>query len=189
VVVAGDEVPGWARGLVNIVTDRHKNRYEDSERNVLCGLSIIGGWAYLIHDDCFVMRPVDYIAPAHRGSLEAFRGGTDYYKRARATSAWLAGRGLPQRNWNVHQPFLVSAAFYREVSEGVEHLPAGFRNSVYGNVRGLRGRLVVDPKVTGTGVRPDESWPVWSCSDRVFSQGWMGREVRMAFPTPGVYER
>jgi len=95
VIVVGDEVPAWCVGLVNVVRDRDKNRYEDSERNVLAGLDLVQGWAYVTHDDCFVMRPVDYIAPAHRGPLGAIRGGTDYYKRARATAAWLAARGLP----------------------------------------------------------------------------------------------
>jgi hypothetical protein len=189
VVVAGDEVPAWTRNVLNVVRDRDHSRYEDAEGNVLAGLVLCSGWAYVSHDDCFVMRPVDLVAPAHRGALEAFRGGTDYYRRAKATVRWLESRGLPTRNWNVHQPFLVSAAIYRDISTGCERSTAGFRNSVYGNVMGLRAPLVDDPKITGTGVKPKEVWPVWSCSDSAFRRGWIGREVRMRFDAPGRYER
>jgi hypothetical protein len=187
VVVAGDQLPEWAAGVVNLVRNRVSSRFDDAEANTRAGLSHVDGWAYIFHDDMVVARPVAWIAPSNRGVL-AYRGGGPYYQRAKQVNAWLRGQGIPTPvNYNVHLPFLVSADCYLAVTAVT--VPSGFSLSVYGNLMGLKTRKVIDPKVTTPGSRPHPSWPVWSHSDRSFRQGLVGRYVRDLYPTPGDYEK
>jgi hypothetical protein len=181
-------VPAWAK-VENITLPKQANRHDDSQINVLTGLSKVSGWAYISHDDFVIVRPVDLIAPSHRGPLTLYRRHGDYYSRAARVSSWLYSKALPVLNYNVHMPFLADAGRYLDIAERVAHLPAGFRQSVYGNVVGLRAPRIFDPKVVPTGARPHPSWPVWATSDRSFSAGFVGREIRRLFPEPGPYER
>lgn len=186
-MVAGDQLPEWAAGVLNLVRNRIASRFEDAEANIRAGLGQLDGWAYILHDDMVVARPVAWIAPSNRGVLTSYRGGGAYYQRARQVAEWLRRQGSPTINYNVHLPFLVSADRYLAVTAVT--VPAGFSLSVYGNLMGLRTRTVIDPKVTTPGSRPHPSWPVWSHSDRSFRQGLVGRMVRDGFPTPSPYEK
>lgn len=188
VVVAGDQLPEWAAGgLVNVIVDKKASRFDDAESNVRAALETVTGWAYILHDDMVVARPVAWIAPANRGVLSSYRGGGAYYQRARHVDAWLRRQGIRTPvNFNVHLPFLVNAGCYLETTSN--KVPSGFGLSVYGNLMGLKTRTVIDPKVTTPGSRPHPSWPVWSMSDRSFKTGLVGRMVRDGFPTPGPYE-
>jgi hypothetical protein len=172
-----------------VVTKRLANRYEDGQQNVLAGLASVDGWAYISHDDIIVLRPVGVLLPAHRGPLSLYRRSGDYYRRAHAIDGWLRTQGIARPlNYNVHMPFLVDVARYLDAARQVEHLPAGFRQSVYGNLVGLKTRKVIDPKVVASGAKPHPSWPVISMSDRSFGRGYIGKVVRQTFPHPGRYE-
>jgi hypothetical protein len=189
VLVVGDQLPGWAVGVDNLRLDRQSSRFEDAEENIRAGLAQLGGWAYIMHDDMIVSRPVMVIFPSNRGLLASYRGGGAYYQRARHTATWLIGQGIATPvNFNIHLPFLVNADSYLTTVSAAP-VPAGFGLSVYGNLMGLRTRKVIDPKVTHPAGRPHPSWPVWSMSDRSFRQGLIGRTVRTLLPTPGPYER
>lgn len=169
---------------------KQANRWEDSQANVLAGLTVLGGWVYITHDDNIVVRDVDWIAPANRGPLSLYRNRGSYYDRARKIGAWLKTQGHRNpTNFNVHQPFLVNADRYLEASRLVAHIPAGFRQSVYGNLCALKTRRVVDPKVSNPAIMPQPNWPVWSLSDRSFERGLVGREVKRVLADPGPYDR
>lgn len=188
--MAGDALPGWACDVANIVLPDQPNRWEDSQASILTGLAAVGGWAYIMHDDMIVSRPVEWIAPCNRGGLALYRNRGNYYDRARKVGAWLKSKGHREPlNFNVHVPFLVNADRYLDTAAMVSHLPAGFRASVYGNVLGLKTRRVIDPKVSHTGSMPHPSWPVWSLSDRSFEKGLVGRQVKKVLADAGPYER
>jgi len=190
VVVVGDLLPEWATGIRNIVRDQDKNRYDDGQANVLTGLAHTDrDYAYIYHDDFIVTRPVDWIAPCHRGLLSDYRREGDYYRRAAVMRTYLVSQGVEHpQNFNMHLPFLVNTDTYLKIAEQTAHLPPGFRQSAYGNLAGLKTRFVYDPKVVAAGARPRSAWPVWSMSDRSFKSGYVGREVQRRFRTPSRYE-
>ncbi len=135
------------------------------------------------------MRPVDWIRPAHRGPLALLRGGGEYHRRAKAVRLFLERWGIRDPlNFNVHLPALVDAPRYLELAVQASGVIPGYQLSVYGNLIGLKTSWVHDPKVIGTGEKPNPSWPVWATSDRSFRQGLIGRMIRDSFPNPGPYE-
>lgn len=179
----------WASGVESITLPKQPNRYDDNQQNTLSGLIAIDrDWAYISQDDIVIAKPVDFIAPTHRGSLGLYKGGGEWFRRGVEVGSWLQRHGYPTLCYETHLPFLVDASIYVELAERVKHLPGGFRPTVYGNVRGLRAPRIHDPKVQPTGARPQPDWPVWATSDRSFRSGMVGKMIRQLFPDPGPYE-
>lgn len=191
VVVAGDPLPSFVSGVEGIPLPRQVNRHEDSERNVRVALGEVRNrWAYVMHDDMVITRPVAWIGPAHRGRLEVRDGGGDYVARAAAVGRRLIELGcLRPLNFNVHRPFLVDTSRYLKIATDHADLPAGFGLTLYGNLLALQAPFAIDPKLVAGGSRPHPSWVVWSFSDPSFIRGPGGQMTRELFPTPGQYER
>ena len=160
---------------------------------MLAALGEVGdGWAYICHDDIFVVKPVDWVGPCVRGPLPHMvsrMSRNPYYKRADAARNWLVGRGIAKPwNYNVHVPFLCHAPTYLEIAAEAKGLPAGYRASLYGNLRRLPARRVPDPKVTSDGATPNARLACWSMSDGVWKQGLAGKLVRRGLPEPAPWE-
>lgn len=184
-IVVGDPAPPWA-AFSTLELPRLPNRYQDSQTSILAGLEVAGRWAYLSNDDFFIMRPVDYVGPSHRGPLIRFtRGGGDYYRGGQAASAWLGRRGIREpMSYETHVPLLVRSDLAREC----DAVP-GWLRTLYGNLWLPRTPMIYDPKVAGNGSNLGAGWVFVSTSDKAFSSGLVGRSIRKAFPDPGPYER
>lgn len=173
---------------------RLSNRFDDSQTSVLTGLGLVGGWSYICHDDIFVMRPVEWVGPCVRGGLPVLpttQSRNPYYKRGNAARIWLNRQGVSRPlNYNVHVPFLCRSEEYLRVAAWAEEdgLPAGYRASLYANLKGLPARKVPDPKVISNGVTPNARTACWSMSNGAWDHGIAGKMVRRQLPEPAPWE-
>ena len=173
---------------------RLSSRFDDSQTSVLHGLSLAGKWAYIAHDDMFVMKPVDWIGPVVRGGLPVMSkrmARNQYYLRGDEARRWLISQGVSKPwNYNVHVPFLCQSDLYLAVAERAREagLKAGYRASMYGNLLRLPALKVPDPKITSNGVKPNARTVCWSMSNPVWENGMAGKMVRQRLTQPAPWE-
>ena len=136
-------------------------------------------------DACGVHRgPLDQVVQQYRGMRGAWADGL------RATAGRLAGL-LPGRElwcYELHVPLIVHKAPMLHALQVAESMrvAAPHKRTLYGNLAGLGGVQVRDPKVTqATGQWPDGDW--LSSDDAGFSRV-VAPHLKVLFPEVGRYE-
>lgn len=150
----------------------------------------------LWNDDFYAIRPVAEPGRVwHRGTLEQvvqqYRGMCSAWADGlRATAARLAEL-LPDRglySYELHVPLVVHKGPMLHALQVAESMrvAAPHKRTLYGNLAGLRGERLRDPKVTqATGRWPDGDW--LSSDDAGFSRVVAPR-LKVLFPDAGRYE-
>lgn len=151
----------------------------------------------LMNDDFFVVEPVSGVPFTHRGPVAGFledwgRKANAPYPKGGITTYYL------MRKWGLHRPLcyethipmVVNRPAMLDVLERARQhtqvLPL-HRRTIYGNVYGVGGELVDDPKVYSAH-DPLPEGPFVSSNDHSFI-GVVGSQIRELFPEPSRFEQ
>lgn len=155
----------------------------------------------LMNDDFFITRPHPAPPRYHAGGLDEWvyrLGSIGTVRRMRHTIAALSEVcSGPYLSYEVHAPMalardLLTRAMevgnrYREVSApGAGPL---CKRTLYGNLAGIGGSYLPDPKVRDTTTVPGRNAGIVSTSDESFGYGRVGQWIADRFPDPSPYER
>lgn len=146
-------------------------------------------------DDMFLLHPLLELPSYHRGRLVDFHSAPPYDLRAHEAAALLEGLGIASPlNYDLHVPKVVHKAVMLRALDIAQDQPAdAWIWSLYGNLAGLGGEQICDPKAYGThAVRveyeSDYAGP-WLSSNSDSWEGAAGTLVRSRFPDLCPLER
>lgn len=188
--------PGWVVNVEHIPTVQDGSPFVNSTRNVLAACERLDRFA-LFNDDFFALCPT-VVPNWHLGPVTVSGTNLDRVRRQRsyrsgmAATVWLLGEwGYPAPySYEVHAPMWVNSRWMVRVLEAAA--PAGIhalhKRTLYGNVVGVGGQQVDDPKIGDTARTWADGQPWVSTSDQSFDRGAVGRRIRALFPDPSRYE-
>ncbi|WP_329368707.1 hypothetical protein OG896_24495 [Streptomyces sp. NBC_00669] len=190
--------PRWAADVGAIPVPKRATKYASSTANLRAAAEhdgVSGEFLYF-NDDFFVMKPLAGGMPVfHRGPVarvEAYyatRGRGQYLRGLRDTKALLAGLGHPNPlSYELHVPMPMTKTRLLETLDTGAHLPVLHKRTLYGNLHGLGGNQIPDPKILTRGPRFPRSATFLSTMPDTFNHGAVGTYIRARFPTPGPYE-
>jgi hypothetical protein len=194
--IAGHRPP-WVRGVGHIPVPAQPTKYQGSTANLRAAVQHpdVAEDFILMNDDFFVMTPVEEVPILHRGPVDrveayyASRGRGLYLQGLRDTKALLASLGYPAPlSYEVHVPMPMTKARVREALEVGGHLPVLHKRTLYGNLFGLGGKQVQDPKVLTRGPRFPRDGAFLSTMPDTFASGAVGSFIRGKLARPGLYE-
>lgn len=190
--------PSWFRGD-HIPTRQGPSKYANTTAAVraACEHPGLSDPFLLSNDDIFAMSAQPDPLPAyHRGlitGVEAYyakRPKGRYYHGMVATRRLLESMGYGRPlSYELHVPIVVHKAAMLEALEAGRKLPVLHKRSMYGNLAGLGGTRLRDPKVLSNAenaYNPDAEW--LSTTAASFGRGAVGRHIRARFPRPCHYE-
>jgi hypothetical protein len=137
-----------------------------------------------MHDDMYLLRPVDRVPVAHAGALTSDTHVPilrDTYRLLRTKTP------LELYNYELHRPLPVRKTLMREALELAEGRRVAKR-TLYGNLAGIGGSEAFDVKVR----QPDGEWDRgdWCVSSYHSTlPGRLGEWLREEFPGPSCWER
>ena len=153
--LVGGRPPSWYTGE-SIRTVQHGLKKEITARAMIaaCLDPRISDPFLLFNDDFYVMRPGPLPGPMHRGRLQTV---IDWYESQGINSRYVAGmratkkklRALGIRqplSYELHTPMLIDKLRMLGASRH-----GGHQRTMYGNLVGMGGRRIVDPKVLNFG--------------------------------------
>jgi len=199
--------PPWLTGVRHLKvrqgTDKHANTW--AATTAIANCAEISDEFVWMHDDMFVMRPVDRVPVLHRGSLDAWlerqrttRGGSWAYDKLAATRAALVDAGRDPAallSYELHVPMPVDRRWLAEAIAYADHRREHGRpgllakRTLYANLAGVGGTQSGDCKIANADDVPDPEAVFLSTSDGSFRYWKVGRHIRRAFPDPSPYER
>lgn len=149
---------------------------------------------WLFNDDFFVMKPVEDLPYAFRGTIEqrinsinGLHGPSGGYVRAQiATRNYLIKNGYDTLDYSLHIPMLIDRKLGAETLK--EHPNQKLFRALYGNVNMVGGVRMDDVKVYGATDDPDRESPFLSTKDSSFRYGRVGDYIRATFNEPCEYE-
>ena len=149
----------------------------------------------LWNDDFYAMKSVGEIPVLHRGSLdemleEAGQNRTPWWKGISESTHLLHKMGFENPLcYDVHAPLVVHKAAMLDTIPLAKKVrsDAFALRSVYGNVAGIRGTRIPDPKV----LRRTDPFPrgPWLSSQHNLFISMMEPVLRYTFPDPSPYEK
>ncbi len=198
--------PPWVTGVRHLKvrqgTDKHANTW--ALTTAIANCPEISDEFVWMHDDLFVMAPVDRVPVMHRGTLDdwfdrhrATRGSWAVDKM-RATQAALVDFGRPAAgllSYELHVPLPVDRRWLAEAIAYADFrrergLPGNLaKRTLYGNIAGVGGVLADDCKIANTDDVPDPGRTYLSTSDGSFKYWKVGRHIRGRFTAPSPYEQ
>lgn len=198
-IIGSDGVPSWVdQTTVGVMEGvRNRNRYLSTTLHLqtACESSEISDPFLLFNDDFFCLRPMYGLELLHRGPLER---SVDRFRHLRSrwgrglqlTQDWLEdhlGSDAELLSYDLHVPILVWKEQMRQVLQVAWENPGIHKRTLYGNLVGLGGRPIADPKVTETLLDdlPEHGW--LSSEERSFARVVLPI-LRDLFPAPSVYE-
>jgi len=147
------------------------------------------------NDDFFLFKSAQ-VPVLNRGPLaktieqfKASRTECDWARGATETLELLRAEGIDSPlNFEMHVPLVIDKAVMRRALQIIDASTARvpYMRTLYGNLAGLKGRTVKDPKVF-TAKEPVPRGP-WMSTDNRSWPGVAGEHVRATFPTPSIYE-
>lgn len=190
--------PTWLTGVHHIPTWQGSSKYANTTRAVraACEHPDVSEVFLLANDDMFAMERHEFMPVYHRGLVAEVE---EYYRRRRIRSQYLEGmratRQLLARlgyedplSYEVHVPLPVDKSGMLEALEYGKSLPVVHKRTLYGNLAGLGGTRIRDPKVLHTGSMFPKDGPWLSTMSRSFTHGQVGKWIRSRFPEPSRYE-
>lgn len=197
VLIVG-HVPDWYVGE-SIRTVQFGNKWRNTDHNlrIACAEGGLGEWFWLWNDDFFALEPVKAIPPMHLGLLEAHWRA---YVRRHSDSGYTAGLGRAlvllrdlgiedPLSWEAHAPMPVPRDTLAQALEvcAARNDPRLPERTIAGNLAGLGGIRITDPKVDGPG---DPLPPgAWASTNAASWAGRAGAWIRAAFPRPSRHEK
>lgn len=189
--------PRWVRGVGCIPVAPQHTKYASSTANLRAAASnpqVAEDFLYF-NDDFFAMFPVKSVPVLHRGPVNrveayyATRGRGLYLRGLRETRDLLVELGHPAPlSYELHVPMPMTKSRVREMLEVGGHLPVLHKRTLYGNLYGLGGDQVPDPKVLTRSPRFPRDATFLSTMPDTFAHGQVGAHIRASFPVPGPYE-
>jgi hypothetical protein len=189
--------PRWVSGVEHLPTVQASSRFANSRANLLhaCEHPDVPERFVLMHDDFFILLPVEAIPVLHRGSIGRTLGArrpTTSYRRALATvrDVLIAGGVAVPLDYELHVPLVVEKASMLEtLRREVPVVTAAAVRSLYGNLNAIGGEEAVDVKIHATRTSIPEDAAFVSTTDSSFANGRVGAEIRARFPEPSPFER
>lgn len=191
IVIAGHK-PSWLHNVLHIPTRQRTSKYRNATGNIVaaCRHPDVSDDFILANDDFFVMHPVQYIPAVHRGLIEdveryyaARVRENRYLQGMRATRRHLVKLGVVNPlSYELHVPMVINKRKFLEIFR------VGLHNrTLYGNLAGIGGERLRDPKVIAAGAGFSKHARFLSTMDSSW-RGHIGDYVKAQFPKPSSYE-
>lgn len=153
---------------------------------------------WLFNDDFFALEPIsedihsyydNYIEDVIKKTERGFGHQIDWTRRLRHLVDILRENKLPERNYAVHKPMLISRKKLKAVLEKFPDEP--MIRALYGNYYHLRGENSPDYKVRvqNYNLNRIKKWNFVSTQDDSFMYGTIGNYLRNRFSVPSRFEK
>ena len=153
---------------------------------------------WLFNDDFFALEPIsedvhayydNYIEDVIKKTERGFGHPIDWTRRLRHLIDILRENKLPERNYAVHKPMLISRKKLKAVLEKFPDEP--MIRALYGNYYHLRGENSPDYKVRvqNYNLNRIKKWNFVSTQDDSFMYGTIGGYLRSRFGVPSRFEK
>lgn len=153
---------------------------------------------WLFNDDFFALEPIsedihsyydNYIEDVIKKTERGFGHPIDWTRRLRHLVDILRENKLPERNYAVHKPMLISRKKLKAVLEKFPDEP--MIRALYGNYYHLRGENSPDYKVRvqNYNLNRIKKWNFVSTQDDSFMYGTIGNYLRNRFCVPSRFEK
>lgn len=153
---------------------------------------------WLFNDDFFALEPIsedihsyydNYIEDVIKKTERGFGHPIDWTRRLRHLIDILRENKLPERNYAVHKPMLISRKKLKAVLEKFPDEP--MIRALYGNYYHLRGENSPDYKVRvqNYNLNRIKKWNFVSTQDDSFMYGTIGGYLRNRFSVPSRFEK
>jgi hypothetical protein len=185
--------PRWVSDVRTIAVARRRSRYEHTTRSLCAAASHpeISETFVLMNDDFYIMHPTT-VQPHHRGEIGQVqdpRSSNHYRHNLRQTMDWLRTQGQTSLDYDLHIPMVLTKTQIREMAAmALPDSAQVFTRSVYGNLFGIGGTELHDPKVRDEQEGWHENWTYLSTTAITFYQGAIGSHIRAVFCEEGPYE-
>ncbi|NDL58639.1 hypothetical protein [Phytoactinopolyspora mesophila] len=187
--------PAWLANVNHIRTSQAGSKYKNTTTALkkACETDGVSEQFIYLNDDMFLMREFDNVPVYHRGLMSEFaknrRLAGPYLRGAKNTLKLLTELGHHQPlSYEVHVPMVLDKTLMLKALEIGKHVNPLHKRSLYGNLVGLGGQRIQDPKVA-TKSAFDRRRPIISTSDDSFKRGQVGVFIRQRFPEPSRFER
>lgn len=190
-------LPGWATGVTHIGTPKGATKWLDAAGNqkAACLSPEISDPFILMNDDFFVMSRVDRIPDMNRGNARDLADlysqrypGSRYASGMYDTIETLEAAGYQDvLSFDLHMPDVVDKAGRLESLRMGEGHEVWHVRTAHGAISGKVGETVRDCKVYDMRSAVP-SGPFVSTSDRIFTYGVAGRQIRRRFRDKSQYE-
>lgn len=149
---------------------------------------------WLFNDDFFILQRMTSTKPIYNGTLrehyeriEKNHGGRSAYSKAlRYCEEVLKAKGLPTLDYALHVPMLIDKDKALETLKAFPDCPM-FR-SLYGNYNNIAGVEMADVKISDLKKQIEPEAALLSTSNKSFTIGEVGKQLRAMFPEPCKYE-
>lgn len=195
--------PQWVTGVEHLPTRQSATKYENSTANLLtaCAHGDVSDSFVYMNDDFFILTRLEEVPVLHRGPVEKVLGhyagkgkqGSKYVRGMAETADVLKQWGHDDPiSYELHLPMTISKQgmldAVRRLGKERRTITALHKRTLYGNVAGLGGRQTADCKIFNGGQKLFPGWQFVSTTDRTFTMGLIGRQLRKKFPNPSPYE-
>jgi len=184
-------MPDWVRGVRWFQMPMFRTKHQTTNNNLrmACEHPEVSDPFILMNDDFYVMRSAKSLPVHNRGTVrdviaryEAQGIRSDHVDGMRRTLAALEHQGYEDPlSFELHTPFVV----HKDVMLRTLEFGPYQRRTVYGALAGLRGRRILDPKVSRVGA-PIPQGTFLSTMDETFEYVRPTLEAR--FPNPSRHE-
>jgi hypothetical protein len=195
----GDRPPSWVKNYEwipgNLKLSAPQNVFDNVRLAANC--EDISDQFYVMNDDFYVLKPVDQVDMAWRGTLDAHLATVKPSNRAWheslvITRTWLHDLGYKRpRSYELHRPFPVDrrlmAATLDMAADIRPDLPPQWR-TIYGVINKAGGKKSTDVKINSNALVDLDKHTFVSSDERVFHYNTSCRELRVRFSTPCAYE-
>ena len=200
IVFVGGKPDGLEPDLYISVSQNRPSKWENTRKNLesIVNDERITEKFWLFNDDFFALEPIseeitayydNYIEDVIKKTERAFGHSIDWTRRLRHLIEVLKENGLPQRNYAVHKPMLMSRKKLKEVLQKFPNEP--MIRALYGNYYHLKGENSPDYKVRTQNydLNRVKQWNFVSTQDDSFLGGNIGTYLRQRFYIPSRIEK
>lgn len=190
--------PSWVTGVNYIPVPQLQSKYRNSTANLRAALehpSVSDRFVFM-HDDMFIMQPIDEVPVLHRGTLRevenrhASRAGSAYMRGMRETRELLENLGYDNPLcYELHIPLPVDKAGMLKALDLGAHLEVLHKRSMYGVTAGIGGVQTPDVKIMSRSPRFPKDGTFLSTMPDAFTNGAVGLHIRRELSRPSPYEQ
>jgi len=189
--------PSWVKGVRYVPVPQRGTKYENSTANLraACSHPDLSEEFLFWQDDVFLMRPVGSIGMYHRGPVAgveryyASRAHGMYLRGLRETRALLKRLGYPDPlSYELHVPMPMRKTEVLKALDIGRNIRALHKRTLYGNLFGVGGTRMRDPKVVRLNEPVNTAALFLSTMPQTFEHGKVGQYIRRSFPDASPYE-
>lgn len=194
--------PAWVAGVEHLAVEQDGVKHENTWAiwRAIAGCPDISDEFVMLHDDMFVLQPLDRVPALHAGPLDLWLAGlrpeSPTARRMRDTREALTALGRRDLlSWELHVPMVMDRRWLAEMVAFVDHRRARLggdppcKRTMYAGYAGLAGGVeAADCKIRDKTTVPGRGDLFASTLDGTFRYGQAGRWLRDRFPARSVYE-